>query len=179
MILALANPIESAFANPCELETCKLKACEKRETRNCKSLRNIAKRCKTIPANLRESLRKPAKSNLRKLAKPKYLRQHICESLRKYIRFALANPCENTICEILRKVYLLHPHPGSCPVAELVILYVFTLFVITILEPIVSAGFLSFVCPKCFTIHVCQPTYEEIQLLSCFKSIRSCVIYLT
>ena len=99
MILALANPIESAFANPCELETCKLN--------------------------------------------------------------------------------LLHPHPGSCPVAELVILYVFTLFVITILEPIVSAGFLSFVCPKCFTIHVCQPTYEEIQLLSCFKSIRSCVIYLT
>ena len=33
--------------------------------------------------------------------------------------------------------------------------------------------FLSLVCPKCSTIQVCQPTYDEIQsqLLSCFKCI--------
>ena len=100
------------------------------------------------------------------------------------MHFALANPCENTICVTLRKVYLL-PAPSwlwvrrRTRLLSLVILNVFTLFVITILKPIVSADFLSFVCPNYFTIQICQPTYENIQLHSCLKSIRSCVIYLT
>ena len=58
------------------------KACE---TINCERLWNIAKRCDTIFANLRESLRKPAKSYLRKLAKPKYF----CERI-------FAKACKNT-----------------------------------------------------------------------------------
>ena len=89
MILALANPIESAFANPCELETCKLKDCEKHETRNCKSLRNIAKHCETIPANLRESLQNQICESLRNLS------LSICDSI-------FAKACENL------NTYILH-----------------------------------------------------------------------
>ena len=51
----------------CESLRILAKACE---TMNCESLRKLAKHCETIFANLRESLRKPAKSYLRKLAKP-------------------------------------------------------------------------------------------------------------
>ena len=39
---------------------------------------------------------------------------------------------------------------------------VFRLFVITIPKPLVSTVFLSFVCPKCFILQVCKPTYNEI-----------------
>ena len=92
-----------------------------------------------------------------------------------HFQVALANPCENTIWETLLKVCLLLAPPRplrsdrsrrrTC-LLSLVILNVFTpwLFIITILKPMVCTGFLSFVCPKCFIIQVCQPTYEEIQL---------------
>ena len=78
------------------------------------------------------------------------------------MHLALANPCENTIWETLLKVYLFLAPPlllACCRIGllSLVILEVFTLFIITILKPIVRACFLSSVCPKCFTIQVCQP----------------------
>ena len=48
---------------------------------------------------------------------------------------------------------------------------VLRLFIITIPKPILRAVFLSIFCSECFTIQVCQPTYDEIQsqLHSCFK----------
>ena len=171
MIFALANPWRMVakvylriLANPCE----SLRNHELRKL--AKHARKLAKACEIIFANACETL--------------VLLRKHICESLRKHMHFALANPCENTICETLRKVYLLLPPPGSGRARStrsisVVILNVFRLFVITIPKPIVSVVFLSFVCPKSFIIQVCQPTCEEIQLHSCFKSIRSCVKYLT
>ena len=71
------------------------------------------------------------------------------------MHFALANPCENTICETLRKVYLLTAPPRlrarhRTRLLSLVLLNVFTLSVVTILKPIVSvsADFLSTVCPN-------------------------------
>ena len=143
----------------------------------CESLRKLAKACKSLRklakpwiAKNCESLRNTAKPYLRicaKLAKAceitfanpceteVFLRMHICETLRKYMHFALAKPCENTICETLRKVYLLTAPPRlrarrRTRLLSLVLLNVFTLFVLTILKPIVSvsADFLSFVCPN-------------------------------
>ena len=58
---------ESLRKSICESLRILAKACE---TMNCESLRRLAKHCETIFANLCESLRKPAKSYLRKLAKP-------------------------------------------------------------------------------------------------------------
>ena len=125
------------------------KACE---TMNCKSLRNTAKPYLRICAKLAKACEitfaNPCETEV-------FLRMHICETLRKYMHFALANPCENTICETLRKVYLLTAPPRlrarhRTRLLSLVLLNVFTLFVVTILKPIVSvsADFLSFVCPN-------------------------------
>ena len=87
------------------------------------------------------------------------------------MHLALVNPCENTICETLWKVYLflapLSPGSGqasrSTSPLSTVILNVFRLVVITIPKLIVSVIVLSFVCPKSFTIQAtrygtCQPT---------------------
>ena len=71
-------------------------------------------------------------------------------------------------------MYLLLAPPPLCSgrarrstrLLSLVILNDLRLFVITIPKPIVSAIFLSFVRPKCFTIQVCQPTYDEKNLNS-------------
>ena len=54
----------------------------------CETLRNAAK------PYLRKcaSVLKPAKSYLQKFAKPK----NFCESLQKYLHFAIASSCENT-----------------------------------------------------------------------------------
>ena len=95
---SLANGCESPFANPCESlrnhELRKLaKACETLRNHICEFARKLAKACEIILAKACETL--------------VLLRKHICESLRKYMHFALANPCENTICETLLKVYLL------------------------------------------------------------------------
>ena len=62
-------------------------------TINCESLRNIAKHCESTFEDLRERLRKLAKSYLRKLAKPKYF----CESI-------FAKAWENTCILHLRKL---------------------------------------------------------------------------
>ena len=153
MIFALENPCESPFAKPL-----------RNLAKPCESLRNTAKPHLRICAKACESLQNHICESLRSLS---ILRKHICESLglRKYMHFTLANPCENTICETLREVYLLPAPPlllarSRTRLLSLFILNVFTLFVVTILKPIVSADFLSFVCPKCLTIQVCQPTYE-------------------
>ena len=151
MIFALANPWRILA-----------KACE---TIDCESLRILAKRCETIFANSRESLRKPAKSYLRNLSisAKAYLRKLAkihpfctCESYRKH---DLQNHAKSVFIDSPT------PPPGL-PQNPLVILNVFTLLVITILQSMVSACFLSFVCPKCVNIQVCQPTYEETQLHS-------------
>ena len=153
MIFALANPWQMVakvhlriLANPCEsLRNHELrkpaKACETLRNHICEFARKLAKACEIILAKACETL--------------VLLRKHICESLRKYMHFALANPCENTICETLRKVYLLTAPPRlrarhRTRLLSLVLLNVFTLFVVTILKPIVSvsADFLSFVCPN-------------------------------
>ena len=68
-------------------------------------------------------------------------------------------------CKTLLKVYfLLAPPPppsqaGSAAALplHLVNLNILRLFLITIPKPIVSAAFLSFVCPNCFTMHAKQP----------------------
>ena len=67
------------------------------------------------------------------------------------MHFALANPCENAICETLLKMYSLLAPPlllahNRTRLLSLVILNVFTLFIITVLKPIISFDFLSFVC---------------------------------
>ena len=153
MIFALTNPWRipanvhlRILANPCE-------SLRKHE------LRKLAKHCETILANLREAC-EIAKAYLRKsfcesIFGKIFLRKHICEILRKYMLFELANPCENLICKTLRKVYLLTAPTRLLArrrtrLLSLVLLNVFTLFVLTILKPIVSvsADFLSFVCPN-------------------------------
>ena len=63
---------------------------------------------------------------------------------------------------------------------SLFILNVFTLFVVTILKLIVSADFLSLVCPKCLTIRtntVLQLFQEHKIVCNLRDSIRSCVTY--
>ena len=65
------------------------------------------------------------------------------------MHFALANPCESTICETLLKVYFLPAAPlllasSRTSLLSLVILNVFTLFVITILTH--SKHRLPFIC---------------------------------
>ena len=74
-------------------------------------------------------------------------------------------------CKTLLKVYLLLAPPrlwarGRTCLLSLAILNVFTLFVITSLKPIVSANYLSFVCPKRFTIKVCQVANQHIKKYS-------------
>ena len=161
----------------------------------CKSLQIPAKVCETMNSE------NTAKPYLRICAKPcESLRNHTCESLRNlsitakaYLR-KLAKIHAFSTCESLRKhdlqnlakgVFIARPHPPGSGRARstrsisVVILNVFRLFVITIPKPTVSVVFLSFVCPKSFIIQVSQLTCEEIQLYSWFKSIRSCVIYLT
>ena len=92
------------------------------------------------------------------------------------MHFALANPCENTICKTLRKMYLLlAPHPRLRPGPE---------------HPLNKRGHpqclqtlrhhdpqthlkrsLPLLClPQKLHYPGMQPTYEEIQLHSCFKS---------
>ena len=156
MIFALANPWRMVakvylriLANPCE------------SLRN-HELRKHAKGCETLRNHICEfarSLRKHAKSHLRILAKLKYFCECIfakpCENTCISHLRILAKPCKNTICETLRKVYLLTAPPRlrarhRTRLLSLVLLNVFTLFVVTILKPIVSvsADFLSFVCPN-------------------------------
>ena len=49
---------------------------------------------------------------------------------------------------------------------SLVVLSVLRLCFITNPKPTVSAVFFSFVCPKFFNIPLCQPTFDEIQLVT-------------
>ena len=98
------------------------------------------------------SLQKPAKSCLQKLAKPKYFYKSmfakVCQStcilhLQILVKHNLWKPN----CKTVGKVYLLLAPPlllTSCRTSlpNLVILNVFTLFAITILNPMVSADFL-------------------------------------
>ena len=188
MHFAIANLTKTQFAKPCE---------------RCSGLASFSKILQGFASGLLQGYHwamnlKACKSLLNtanhtcnfalKLVKPKYF----CKSI---FAKACKNRCivqlqiltKNTFCKTLWKVYLLPAPPrlrahSRSSLLSLVILNVFTLFVITIIfKPILSAVFLSgsVVCPKCFIIQVCQPTYEEIHLHSCFKSIRSCVIYLT
>ena len=129
----------------------------------CESLRNHISSVKTC-----ETFSISAKQYLRKLAKVHAFQTHELRNLAKDVFIASHPPCSGRACSNTRHF-------------SLVILNVFRLFVITIPKPVVSAVFLSFVCPNCFTIQVCQLPYDEIQsqLHNYFKCIGSCVIYLT
>ena len=92
--------------------------------------------------------------------------------LRKCVKACENSNLQQSFCETVLKVHLLlAPFPSLCSsracssncLLSLVILNIFRVFVIIIPKPIVNAVFLSFVCPKCFTFQVCQPTYDEIQ----------------
>ena len=180
---SLANPCESPFAKACEslrklAKPWIAKACEGLRNTAKPYLRICAKACESLRNHTCESLRNLsiiAKAYLRKLAKIHAFRT--CESLRKH-----------DLRNLAKGEFIAPPSPPwlrparSTRSISVVILNVFRLFVIMIPKPIVSVVFLSFVCPKSFLIKVCQPTCEqceEIQLHICFKSIRSCVIYLT
>ena len=96
------------------------------ETINCESLRNIEKHCETVFANLRESLRKPAKyicesllnpsisakANLLKLAKVnafctcKSLLKHYLLNLAKGVFIASPTPC-SSYCDSKRDCSLI------------------------------------------------------------------------
>ena len=152
---SLANPCKSPFANPCKSLR---KLAKPRIAKACESLQNTAKPYLRICTKLVKAweikFAQICESLLNwSISAKAYLRKHICESLQKYMHFALANPCENTICETLRKVYLLTAPPlllarrRTC-LLSLVLLNVFTLFAVATLKPIVSAYFHSFVCPN-------------------------------
>ena len=51
----------------------------------------------------------------------------------------------------------LRPGQQQPSLLSMVILIVFGLFIFTISQPIVSAAFIDFVCPKCFTMYANQP----------------------
>ena len=103
MILALANPWRMVakvylqiLAKACE--TMKCESLQKLRNHTCEFARKLAKACEIIFVNASETL--------------VLLQKHICESLRKHMYFALAKPCENTICKTLRKViFIARPPP--------------------------------------------------------------------
>ena len=105
-----------------------------------------------IIAKLSESLQKPAKSCLQKLAKPKYFYKSmfakVCQSTYiLHLQILVKHNLWKPNCKTVGKVYLFLAPPlllALCRTSlpNLVILNVFTLFAITILNPIVSADFL-------------------------------------
>ena len=157
--LSLVNPCESSFAHPCA------------------SLRILAK---PWIAKACESLRNTAKQYLRICTKAcESMLIHICDSLLKFSISAktyLQKLAKTRFAKACKRCIYCQPHPCSGP--SLVILNIFTLFVIMILNPIVSANFLSLSASTASLSKICQPTYKEIQLHSWFKSTRSCAIYL-
>ena len=177
MIFTLAKPWKINLRNLAKL-------CE--TMRNYK-LRNLVKYCETLQNHIRESVRKLAKSYLRKLAKPK----HFCESM--FAKLA-AKACKNTCISHSRnlaktwfaKTYLrnlakgvfiasfpglplpfpwLRQGPPQPRLLSMVILNVFRLFIITFPKSIVSAVLLSFVCPKCFIMYANQPMTKSVTQL--------------
>ena len=135
---------------------------------------NLATYCETwetwtIFAKLCKSLRKPAKSYLQKLAKPKCFSKSIfvkaCKNtfishLKNLVKTDMLKPNWETV----QKVYLLlapsPPPPCSGWASSSPTSSAWSSVIITVPKPIVSIVSLSFVCPKCFTIHANQPMMQ-------------------
>ena len=134
MIFALANPWRMVtkvhlqiLANPCEsLRNDELqnlaKACETLRNHICEFARKLAKACEIILAKACETL--------------VLLRKHICESLQKYMHFALANPCN--LRNLVKGEFIAHPPPGSGQARSTHSISLVILFVIMIPKHIVS-----------------------------------------
>ena len=142
---------------------------------NWESLRNIAKQRETIFAKVWESLWKPVKSYLGKLAKPKYF----CEIIFANLRKACENTCilhslnlantrfaKTSLQNLAKGVFIAGPPSPPFPLLRtcqkqpsllsMVILNVFRLFISTFPKSIISSVFFSFVCPKCFIMYANQ-----------------------